>query len=790
MKKTFISLFVLAALFSCNQPSATVAETTPTEESITVSSLSVPATGTKVTNAKELSEAIKKAQPGDNIIMANGVWKDVQIKFTSKGTKDAPITLAAEEAGKVFIEGESYLKLGGEHLIVNGLYFRNGYTPSTAVIDFKKSKTQVANHCRVTNCVIEDFNQPKRDRKDLWVEFFGRHNQIDHCYLAGKSNVGPTLRVEIGGNRNIMNYHKIINNHFGPRPRKGGPKGETIQLGNSFTSMSPSNTIIANNLFEECNGEVEIISSKTNFNIFKNNVFYKSEGSLVTRHGNYCTIDGNYFIGDGANNNYGGIRLINTGHTVTNNYFYNIIGENFRSPLAVMNGIPKSPLNRYNQVTDVRVAFNSFVNCAAPLQFGVGTNVSQADVLPKSEIRSAAPKRTEIANNIIYNDKGDATTVVAHDKIKDITFSNNIINNASDLTSSIEGGFTVAELGTTKVNDYLVLPTYTAENELYNGFGFDEINTDLFGNKRSADNNTVGAALTVPSVDPAILDKTKYGATWFSNVKEAVEPAKLAATNATELAAKIAEAKDGDIITLAAGDYTVTTPLVINKVITINGADKKAQLVYNGAAGTPLFEMNPKGELTLEGVALKGNGTNYAFASLKENMSSLYNLTVNNSEISNFDFVLKAYKETFADAITFTGSTIKDCANGLELSEETNDKGDYNTEFLTINNCEFNNVASNVIDYYRGGYDESTIGGNLIVTNSTFTNSGSKEANKVLLNHRGIVNVKLENNTFKNNPVKFVSVLWGAKNNTEANNTVSNSGKILTEENIKLTLVY
>ena len=777
---------LISSIVSCKQETVTNTKGA-VEKEVTI--LSVPSTGTKVANAKELEEALKKAQPGDNIIMANGVWKDVEIKFNSKGTAEKPITLAAETAGEVFIEGKSFLKLGGDHLIVNGLYFRNGYTPSSAVIHFKKSKTQVANYCRVTNCVIEDFNQPKRDRKDLWVEFFGRYNQIDHCYIAGKSNVGPTLRVEIGGNRNIRNFHKIVNNHFGPRPRKGGPKGETIQLGNSFTSMSPSNTIIANNLFEECNGEVEIISSKTNFNVFKNNVFYKSEGSLVTRHGNYCTIDGNYFIGDGKNENYGGIRLINTGHTVTNNYFYNIIGKNFRSPLAVMNGIPKSPLNRYNQVTDVRVAFNSFVNCASPLQFGVGTNVSQADVLPKSEIRSAAPIRTEVANNIIYNNKGDGSTVIAHDKINKITFSNNLVNNRNAFIDSI-GGFKVSNFKLAQLSDYLLFPIAEGDNELYDGYGFNEINTDIFGDQRTTEGNDVGAVVNTPTVDPAILDKSKYGASWFSNEKEKVQPTQLTAANATELAAKLAQAKDGDVITLSDGVYEIATSLKVNKKITIKGTDKKAELVYSGAAETALFEINPKGDLILNGVSLKGNKNNYAFASLKENMSSLYILAVDNTEISNFDFVLKAYKETFADSITFTNSMVKDCANGLELSQETNDKGDYNTEFLTINKCEFTNVASNVVDYYRGGYDESTIGGNLIVTNSTFTKCGGKEKNRVLLNHRGIVNVKLENNTFKNNSVKYVSVLWGAKNNTESNNEVSNSGKILTEENIKLTLVY
>ena len=52
------------------------------------------------------------------------------------------------------------------------------------------------------------------------------------------------------------------------------------------------------------------------------------------------------------------------------------------------------------------------------------------------------------------------------------------------------------------------------------------------------------------------------------------------------------------------------------------------------------------------------------------------------------------------------------------------------------------------------------------------------------------VNVNINNNTFKNNNVKFVSILWGAKNNVESDNTLSNSGKIKTEENLVMTLMY
>lgn len=745
--------------------------------------------GKKVSNATELNDAIANAVAGDNIILTNGVWKDVQINFTGNGTEAKPISLRAETPGEVFLEGKSCLKLAGEYLNVDGLYFKNGYTPTEVVIEFRINKDSLARHCKVTNCVIENFNQPHRDAQDLWVEFYGRHNTLDHCYLAGKANQGPTLRVDIKGNESINNYHQITNNYFGPRPRKGGPKAETIQIGSSFTSMSPSYTKVSNNLFERCNGEVEVISSKTNFNEFSNNVFYKSEGSLVTRHGNYCRIDGNYFIGDG-NANVGGVRLINTGHWVVNNYFYNLKGKEFRSPLAIMNGIPKSPLNRYNQVTDVVVAHNTYINCEEPWHFGVGTNISQKDVLPLSEIRSARPIRTVVANNVIYHKKGDNQTIVAHDQVDGINFKSNLTNNQNPKSEKVEG-MKIANFDISEVAENIYVPTNLSEVKVYNGFDFETIEKDLFGNTRK-DKNSIGAVAGSLAKDPMILDKTKYGPSWFSNEAPESTPETHAVTSVADFSSKIKAAKNGDIIELAAGDYELNNSFIINKKITIKSKDNnnRAKIIYSGAANTPAFEMHPNGNLDLQQVILMGKNMQYAFATLKENMSNLYNLKVSDSEISKFNYVLKAYKESMADEITFSNSSLKNCANGIELSEEINDKGDYNVEFLTVNNCQFDDVRSNVIDYYRGGYDESTIGGNLKVHNSTFTNCGSEEENGILLNTRGIINVDISKNTFKNNRVKLVALLWGAKNNTHSDNEIINSGKLIVQENIKLKLMY
>ena len=769
MKKIFFIISIISLFTSCNKGAT---------NQIFVSTES------------ELREAIKNVKAGDDIVLKNGIYKDVEIQFVGEGTKENPINLRAETAGKVFIEGVSSLEISGNYLEVSGLFFRNGHSPIQNVIAFRTSKNNVANHSKVSNCVILDFNNLERDKDNLWVQFYGKHNTLENCYIAGKTNGGPTVRVDLKGNQSIRNYHKIINNHFGPRPRKGGARGETIQLGSSFTSMSPSHTLIANNLFEECNGEVEIISSKTNFNIIKNNVFYKSEGSVVTRHGNYVSVDGNYFIGDGINEQFGGIRIINTGHWITNNLFYKIKGKNFRSPIAIMNGIPKSPLNRYNQVTDVVVAYNTFVDSDSPFQFGVGQNLAQKEVLPKSEIRSARALRTEVVNNVIYNSKGDKSPIIEHDKADGVTFKGNVIDN-NGVEFKEKDWLISKDLNLTDVGSGISIPISGFDDiKPYKGFDFATIKEDLLGNSRGK-SNQIGALATSENINLNLLDKSKYGADWYSNEVEAKEPKTISVGKNDNLQVKINEAENGDIIDLGIGLFEINKPLVIKKEITITSSgDGKAHVIYNGEKDTPLFSLEPYGKLTIESVILKGNNTNYLFASLKKNMSNHFGLKVSGCEISNFNYALRVYKQAFSEEITFKSSSITNCENGLELSEETNDRGDYNTEYLTIDGCTFTNVKQNVIDYYRGGYDESTIGGNLLVTNSNFTNCGAKERNNMLLNHRGIVNVNINNNTFKNNKIQFVSILWGAKNNIESNNTLINSGKIKTEKNLKQKLMY
>ena len=124
------------------------------------------------------------------------------------------------------------------------------------------------------------------------------------------------------------------------------------------------------------------------------------------------------------------------------------------------------------------------------------------------------------------------------------------------------------------------------------------------------------------------------------------------------------------------------------------------------------------------------------------------------------------------------------------MAEETDDRGEYNTEFLYILNKEFENIKENVITYYRGVYDESTIWGNLVLQNSKFTNCGKKDQDGILIKTRGIVNVTFEKNSFLNNPVKLIAILWGEKDQQPVDNKIMNSGEIEVQQNLKQKMMY
>ncbi len=137
----------------------------------------------------------------------------------------------------------------------------------------------------------------------------------------------------------------------------------------------------------------------------------------MLRHGNYNTVDNNIFLGNGKEGT-GGVRIINKGQWVVNNFFYKCRGVDFRSPLSVMNGIPNSPANRYVQVTDAVIANNTFYDCSSA-SFCEGSDAE----------RTLPPDNVLMINNIFYNNK-DSIIYKAFDNISGFRFWGNEVSTA------------------------------------------------------------------------------------------------------------------------------------------------------------------------------------------------------------------------------------------------------------------------------------------------------------------------------------------------------------------------
>ena len=74
--------------------------------------------------------------------------------------------------------------------------------------------------------------------------------------------------------------------------------------------------------------------------------------------------------------------------------------------------------------------------------------------------------------------------------------------------------------------------------------------------------------------------------------------------------------------------------------------------------------------------------------------------------------------------------------------------------------------------------------------NNTVTNSGKAQPDSILIKNRGIVNLSLKDNTFINNPVKLVAILWGEKGQKPEGNNITNSGEVKIVKNLKMKLMY
>ena len=476
-------------------------------------SFSLSARKTTVTTASSINNGNWAA--GDTIVMRNGTWTNQTISLTANGNAANPVVLQAETAGLVILNGTSRLSIGGSYIVVSGLYFLNGTLSGNAVVEFRTGVN--ASNCILKNSAIVSYNPSDNTVDSKWVSLYGQNNTVDHCSFENKTNSGTLLVVWLTSGVTVN--HIISNNYFGYRNSNLDADGnelngqEIIRVGDSSTSMTTAGVTVSGNYFERCNGEIETISNKSCGNLYTNNLFYECHGMLTLRHGNSCTVAGNYFFGNGVSES-GGVRIIGENHKVYNNYFENLRGTNYRSALCMVRGKENSALNEYFQVKNALVAFNTMVNCSQA--FSINYNSSSSLTLP--------PINSVIAHNHVYNTSSTYNNVTIDQNsvsAMTVTWKNNLMNQGKysnfsyNSTQVITGVDAKMSLAGTRINMYEPGASTLLTN--YNTAEYNEITNDIRGRSRIASAKMPGASDLNGSVSISMPEKKLVGAAFFNN---------------------------------------------------------------------------------------------------------------------------------------------------------------------------------------------------------------------------------------------------------------------------------
>lgn len=333
------------------------------------------------------------------------------------------------------------------------------------------------------------------------------HNEFNHHVMPGKW-AGSYIKTWFDGTdvaKRLWIHHNYFA-HVAPQvdekkgrpgnPFSGDSDREAIIFGEGASQNIETEHLIEMNVFEDCDGEDEMISFKTSKNVFRHNTVRNCMGSVHIRFGHGSEIYGNVFTGDvvtdfsdaaytvHANYESSGVVVYGTDHKIYNNHFENLTGgrtSKHRLPIVLDSGdTDETTGNNHQRPRGVLIAHNTLVNC----QYGIGVGLNYK--LP--------PQSCVLANNLLVG-KSNSLFRMSTDSESDTTctYAGNMAWAVAPCSYGTEKALTKKEplLAEEKVNG-LTLSLLTSGSPAINASQASEVKEDVFGSLRR-DQPDVGA---------------------------------------------------------------------------------------------------------------------------------------------------------------------------------------------------------------------------------------------------------------------------------------------------------
>lgn len=355
-----------------------------------------------VASMSQLQTAINAANPGDQIIVADGVYSTSgDITITKQGTATLPISISAKTIGGVEITGSGGFVIDSpaKYIIIKGfkLTHANGRTKISSGATF----------CTFTRNVFDNPVTGSGTKPYLTVS--GDDCEVSYNNFQNMASEGQMISIQGPGSTGMAQRTWIHHNYF-YNFLPSSNNCAAIQIGLSGRSMSAAHCLVEFNLFSKTVGENEgAVCHKASENVLRYNTILEGTEELSLRHGNKSEVYGNFFFGST------GLRFSGDDHKIYSNQFVDcsngIVCTNGDGEVA-----EGSLLTCHDRPDRVQIVNNTMINSGSNYQMP-----SRTDGLGATKI--------VFANNIIQG--GDAVSIRTPGPYANPTWEGNLIYNTT-----------------------------------------------------------------------------------------------------------------------------------------------------------------------------------------------------------------------------------------------------------------------------------------------------------------------------------------------------------------------
>jgi uncharacterized repeat protein (TIGR02543 family) len=416
-----------------------------------VSEIAVTPSKRIVTNVTEFKAAMNAMNPGDTVLVADGTYNIGGLEITRGGSALKPILIKSQNRFGAKITGATTLTLTGQtYVTYEGFDFN--VDPVSTIF-----KMQGCSYVRITRNQFKMSTLTDTQTSkwiiigDLWdaETCSSHHNRIDHNLFDGKYDQGAWLILDgsHGTVPAVSKYDRIDHNIFRNNTPRIANEKETVRLGVSDLSKLDAYAVVEYNLFEDCDGDPEIVSVKSCSDTVRYNTFRRCVGTVCLRQGNNSVVEGNYFFGEGKTTVYdsetigcGGVRVYGLNHKIINNYFEGLTGSKWDAACTMTNGdVTNTSTSNSSHFLPENVvfAFNTLINNVSNIEIGFDNNAAYGK----------APKNCTIANNIVVAAQNPLVKYYSTTSLAGVSFAGNLMYPTGTSTVGLTG-YTDAQIKT------------------------------------------------------------------------------------------------------------------------------------------------------------------------------------------------------------------------------------------------------------------------------------------------------------------------------------------------------